>query len=200
MQSVGLLIAAGILPGHIEALLLAHENLKELGFDERAAQAVAEALVRAGATGRRRPGVLAALITLAGTHVDLHDAEAEQERVQQDIVRLEARRHSLRETVEDLKTSVAGLEQGALHTRVAQMDTEMATCQLRFDLLATFESYVQGNRQVIDATGELFDQVRALASKATQPGGGESAVLIADMHEKILQVLAQHYAHAGRAA
>ena len=60
IHSVGLLIAAGILPGHIEALLLAHEHLKELGFDERAVQAVAEALVRAGATGHRRSRVLAA--------------------------------------------------------------------------------------------------------------------------------------------
>ena len=85
IQSVGVLIATGILPGDIEALLLAHERLKELGFDERTAEAVAEALVRAGATGRRRSRMLAALITLAGTHVDLHDAEAEQEHVQQDI-------------------------------------------------------------------------------------------------------------------
>ena len=202
IQSVGVLIAARILPGHIEALLLAHERLKELGFDERTAQAVAEALVRAGATGRRRPRVLAVLITLAGTQVDLHDAEAEQEHVQQDIVKLEAERHSLRKTVDALKTSVAGLqqEQGDLHTRIAQMDTEMATCQSRIDVLAAFESYVQRNRQVIDATGVLFDQVRALASKATQPEGGESVGLVADMHEKILQVLAQHYAHAIRAA
>lgn len=202
IQSVGLLIAAGIHPGHIEALLLAHERLKELGFDERAAEAVAEALVRAGATGRRRSRVLAALITLAGTHVDLHDAEAEEERVQQDVVRLEARRHSLSETVEDLKASVAELQQKQhdLHARIAHMETEAATCQSRFDVLTAFESFLQGHVQVIDASGELFDRVRELARKGTRPGGGESAVLVADMHEKILQVLARHYANAGRAA
>ena len=61
IHSVGLLIAAGIHPGHIEALLLAHERFKELGFDERAAEAVAEALVRAGANGRRRARVLTVL-------------------------------------------------------------------------------------------------------------------------------------------
>jgi hypothetical protein len=202
IQSVGVLIAAGILPGDIEALLLAHERLKELGFDERTAQAVAEALDRAGATGRRRSRVLAVLTTLAGTHVDLHDAEAEQEHVQQDLVRLEAGRRSLMETIEELKTSVAGLhqEQRDLHVRLAQMDTEIATCQSRFDLLDTFESYVQGNRQVIDAAGDIFDQIRALASTATQPGGGDSAILVADLHEKILEVLARHYGKAGRAA
>jgi hypothetical protein len=202
IQSVGVLIAGGILPGDIKALLLAHERLRELGFDERTAQAVAEALDRAGATGRRRSRVLAVLTTLAGTHVDLHDAEAEQEHVQQDLVRLEAGRRSLMETIEDLKTSVAGLqqEQRDLQIRLAQMDTDVATCQSRFDLLETFESYVQGNRQVIDATGEIFDQVRALASTPTQPGGGESVVLVADLHEKILEVLARHYGNAGRAA
>jgi hypothetical protein len=202
IQSVRLLITAGILPGHIEELLLAHERLKELGFDERAAQAVAGALVRAGATGSRRSRVLAVLVTLAGRHVDLHDAEVEQERVQQDIVRLETERHSLKETVEDLKTSVAGLqqEQRDLRTRIAQMETELATCQSRFDRLAIFESYVQGNRQVIDATGELFDQIRAFACKGDRPAGGESAALAADLHEKILQVLAQHYARVGHAA
>jgi len=202
IQSVGVLIAAGILPGDIEALLLAHERLKELGFDERTAEAVAEALIRAGATGRRRSRVLAVLTILAGTHVDLHDAEAEQKHVQQDLVRLETERCVLRETVKDLETSVAGLQQRQrdLHGRLAQMDTEMATCQSRLDLLDIFESYVQGNRPVIDATGTLFDQVRAMASKATQLGGEESAVLVADMHEKILQVLARHYGDAGRAA
>ncbi len=202
IRSVGVLIAAEILPGHIEALLLAHERLKELGFDERTARAVAEALVRAGATGRRRSRVLTVLITLAGRHVDLHDAEVEQEQVQQDIARLEAERHSLQKTVDALKTSIAGLQQdqGDLHTRIAQMDAEMATCQSRFDVLAAFESYVQGNRQVIDATGALFDEVRALASKSTQSGGGDSVALAADLHEKILHVLAQHFAHAIRAA
>lgn len=202
IQSVGLLIAAGIHPGHIEALLLAHERLKELGFDERAAEAVAEALVRAGANGRRRSRVLAALITLAGTHVDLHDAEAEQERVQQDVVRLEARRHHLSEEVGDLKASVAGLrqEQRDLQASMTHMETEAATYQSRLDVLAAFESFLQGHVQVIDASGELFDQVRELARKGARPGGGDSVALAADLHEKILQVLAQHYANAGRAA
>ena len=195
IQSVGVLIAAGILPGDIEALLLAHERLKELGFDERTVESVAEALTRAGATGRRRSRVLAVLTTLAGTHVDLHDAEGELEHVQQGIARLETERRSLRETVEHLKSSVAGLqqEQRDLHRRLAQMDTEMAKGQSRFDLLATFESYVQGNRQVIDATGALFDRVRTLASTTIQPGQGDSAILVADLHEKILEVLARHY-------
>ncbi len=202
IQSVGVLIAAGILPGDIEALLLAHERLKELGFDERAAESVAQALIRAGATGSRRSRVLAVLTTLAGTHVDLHDAGAELEHVQHDLVRLETERHSLKETVKNLKTDVAGLQQTQrdLHRRVAQMDTEMATCQSRLDLLATFESYVQGNKLVIDAVGELFDQVRALARTGVEPGGGDSVAFAADMHEKILQVLAQHYARIGRAA
>jgi hypothetical protein len=202
IQSVGVLIAAGILPGDIEALLLAHERLKELGFDESTAESVAEALTRAGATGRRRSRVLAVLITLAGTHVDLHDAESEREHVQHHIVRLETERRSLKETVKHLKTSVAGLQQKQrdLQRRLAQMETEMAAGQSRLDFLATFESYVQGNRQVIDATGKLFDQVRTLASEATQPGGGDNAVLVADMHEKILQVLAHHYVGMGHAA
>jgi predicted nuclease with TOPRIM domain len=196
-----LCIAAGIFPGHIEALLLVHERLMELGFDERAAEAVAEALVRAGAVGRRRSRVLAALITLAGTHVDLHDAEKEHERVQQEVVRLEAKCHHLREAVEDLKASVAGLQQKqrGLQKRIARMEAEAATCQSRFAVLAAFESFLQGHVQAIDATGELFDQVRELARKGARPGGGDSVALAADLHEKILQVLAQHYANAGRA-
>lgn len=202
IHSIGLFIAAGINPGQIEALLLVHERLNELGFDARAAEAVAEALVRAGAIGRRRSRVLVALITLAGTHVDLHDAEAEQERVQQEVLRLEARRRHLSEEVEDLKASVAGLrqEQRDLQASMTHMETEAATYQSRLDVLAAFESFLQGHVQVIDASGELFDQVRELARKGARPGGGDSVALAADLHEKILQVLAQHYANAGRAA
>lgn len=202
IQSVGLFITAGIQPGHIETLLLAHERLKELGFDERAAEAVAEALVRAGATGRRRSRVLVALITLAGKHVDLHDTEDEQARVHEDVVKLKARGHSLSETVEDLMIRIAGLqqEQCDLQARLAKMETEAALCQSRFDVLAAFESFLQGNVQVIDGTGQFFDQVRALARNGDRPAGGESVGLAADLHEKILQVLAQHYAHGGHAA
>jgi hypothetical protein len=202
IRSIGLFIAAGINPGDIEALLLIHERLTVLGFDARDAEAVAEALVRAGAVGRRRSRVLAALITLAGTHVDLHDAEAELERVRHEVVRLEARRHHLREEVEDLKASVAGLqqEQRDLHASMTHMETAAATYQSRFDVLAAFESFLQENVQVIDASGELFDQVRELARKGARPGGGDSVALAADLHEKILQVLASHYANAGRAA
>ena len=202
IQRVGVLIAAGIQPGHIEALPMAHERLKELGFDERAAEAMAEALIRAEAVGRRRARILAVLITLAGTHVGLHDAEEEQARVQQDVVRLKARRHSLRETVEDLKIRIAGLqqEQHALQARLAKMETEAAMCQSRFDGLAAFESFLQGNVQVIDGMGQFFDQVRALARKGDRPAGGESVALAANLHEKILQVLAQPYARVGHAA
>ena len=53
---------------------------------------------------------------------------------------------------------------------------------------------------MIDAAGELFDQVRALARTGVEPAGGDSVALAADMHEKILQVLAQHYARVGHAA
>ena len=166
------------------------------------AEAVAEALVRAGAVGRRRSRVLVALITLAGTHVDLHDAEEEQEHVQQEVLRLEAKRHHLSEEVEDLKASVAGLrqEQRDLQASMTHMETEAATYQSRLDVLAAFESFLQGHVQVIDASGELFDQVRELARKGASPGGRDSVALAADLHEKILQVLAQHYANAGRAA
>lgn len=200
--SVGLFIAAGIDPGDIEALLLVHERLNELGFDARAAEALAEALVRAGAVGRRRSRVLVALITVAGRHVDIYEAGEEHKRVQQDVVRLEARRHHLSEEVEGLKASLTGLQQEKrdLRARLAHMEIEAATCQSRFEVLAAFESFLRVNVQVIDASGELLDRVRALASKGPQPGGGESLALATDLHEKILQVLAHHSANAGRAA
>lgn len=202
IQSVSLLIAAGIDPDHIEAVLLAHEQLQNLGFDEAAAQAVADALVRAGATGRRRSRVLAVLITLAGTHLDLHDAQEEHEQVQEEVIQLETRRRQLRKGVDELKTRMADLQQQqrALQARIAHLETEVTTVQARFKVLAAFESFLQGYVQVIDASGELFDQVRALARQGTQPGGGNSAALTADLHEKILQVLAQHFAKASHAA
>ena len=79
IQAVSFLIENGIKASEVAKVLRRHQRLGELGFDESEAEAVAGALVRAGAVGNQRTRVLRYLVALAGKAINA--AELERERI-----------------------------------------------------------------------------------------------------------------------
>jgi len=116
IQGVAFLIKAGIEAPDVTEFLQRHQRLSELGFGEEEAEAVAEALVRAGAVGRQRTRVLNRMVAQAGKVIHAAELEQERRRLKQRVTVLRAEQAQLEASVQELKN-----QQNSLHPHVAQV-------------------------------------------------------------------------------
>jgi hypothetical protein len=82
MQGLSFLLKNGIKSSAVAKVLQRHQRLSELGFEEAEAEAVAEALIRAGAVGKQRTRVLNRLVAVAGKLVNAAELEHERLRLE----------------------------------------------------------------------------------------------------------------------
>ncbi|MBK5282653.1 MAG: hypothetical protein JJE16_11245 [Nitrospiraceae bacterium] len=115
VQGVAVLIKAGIEAPDVEKLLQRHQRLSQLGFEEEEAEAVAEALIRAGAVGRQRTRVLNRMVAQAGKVIHAAELEGERMRLEQRVTLLRAEQAQLEASVQLLKN-----QRDTLHPHVAQ--------------------------------------------------------------------------------
>jgi hypothetical protein len=103
IQGVAFLIKAGIEAPGVAKFLQRHQRFSELGFEEEEAEAVAEALVRAGAVGRQRTRVLNRLVALAGKIINAAELEQERMRLEHTVALLRGEQAHLEASVQQLK-------------------------------------------------------------------------------------------------
>jgi ApbE superfamily uncharacterized protein (UPF0280 family) len=103
IQGVAFLIKSGIDSSEVATFLQRHQRLNELGFGDEEAEAVAEALERAGAVGRQRTRVLNRLIALAGKVINAAELERERMRLEDTVTLLHREQAHLEASVEQLK-------------------------------------------------------------------------------------------------
>ncbi len=103
IQAVALVLRNGIPLDQVQRVLARHQRLVELGFGEDTAEAVAEALLAAGATGDRRDEVLRVLAANATRTVDRAALETACQQ-------LTAERDELRQRIKPTKTRLANLQ------------------------------------------------------------------------------------------
>jgi len=110
IQGVALLIKAGIEAPDVAKFLQRHQRLSELGFEEEEAEAVAEALVRAGAVGRQRTRVLNRLVAQAGKVIYAAELERERMRLEHTLTLLRAQQAQLEASVQQLRSQLDTLQ------------------------------------------------------------------------------------------
>ena len=115
IQGVAFLIKSGIDASEVPRFLQRHQRLSELGFGEEQAEAVAEALVRAGAVGRQRTRVLNRLVALAGKVINAAELEQERMSLKDTVTLLRREQAHLEASVQQLKH-----QRGILQTYVAE--------------------------------------------------------------------------------
>lgn len=103
IQGVALLIKAGIEAPGVAKVLQRHQRFSELGFEEEEAEAVAEALVRAGAVGRQRTRILNRMVAQAGKVIHAAELERERRRLEHTLTVLRAEQAQLEASVQRLK-------------------------------------------------------------------------------------------------
>ena len=103
MGVVAELMAGEIPVDEVRAFLARHRRLVELGFDDATAEALAETLARAGASGERRDAVVNELVLIADERVDRDRLEAERGQLEADVKRLGPARERLTAEVTALR-------------------------------------------------------------------------------------------------
>ena len=110
IEGMAFLIEGGVPASELRQFLARQQRLSQLEFEEKEAEAVAEALARAGAVGKQRTHVINRLVAIAGKAINA--AELERERL-----RLETNVRALRE------------EQAQLEVSIQQLKNQLATSQ-----------------------------------------------------------------------
>jgi hypothetical protein len=103
MRLVGELLTAKIPIDEVTAFLARHQRLRELGFDDGAAQLLAEALDRAGAVGDRRPAIIERLTGLSIESVDRDRLRVERQELETEVNGLASERDELQAEVTTLQ-------------------------------------------------------------------------------------------------
>lgn len=118
IQGVALLIESGIEALDVANFIRRHQRLSELGFEEEEAEAVAEALVRAGAVGKQRTRVLNRLVALAGKIINAAELEGERMRLEHVVMSLRAEQAQLEANLQQLKDRRDRLEPQAQSSEI----------------------------------------------------------------------------------
>lgn len=161
MQGVATLMEEEIAPEEVGEFIARHRRLKDLGFDEALAEAVAEVIAQAGAVGDRRDQVLRSLVEVAKEPVDRDELAAACRTLGQEVTRLEARKASLESHAQGLQTSLAALRE---ETRAAQ--TELAAIRAEWTAKAGELDVLRGLRAFLlrhpRAAAPFFEDLRKL--------------------------------------
>lgn len=106
MRAVAFLIENDIKSSDVASVLRRHQRLSELGFEEAEAEAVAEALIRAGAVGKQRTRVLNRLVKVAGKLVNAAELEQERRRLVDAVMALRREQTQLEAHIQQRKNQL----------------------------------------------------------------------------------------------
>jgi hypothetical protein len=126
VEALAALMDAGIGAEAVATFLARHQRLAALGFDEATAEAIATALVEAGATDGRREAIIRAVVEQAGLAVDRVALDATLAARQAELAALERERGHLRDAVRRQRTQLRQIlaQEAAAQTRLAQCQAE----------------------------------------------------------------------------
>jgi hypothetical protein len=99
MKGLAVLIENGIESSEVATFLQRHKRLTELGFGEEEFEAVAEALVRAGAVGKQRTRVMNRMVSIAGMVINAAELERERMRLEQEVIFMRAEKAALEASI-----------------------------------------------------------------------------------------------------
>ncbi len=144
MQGVATLMEEEIAPEEVGEFIARHRRLKDLGFDEALAEAVAEVIAQAGAVGDRRDQVLRSLVEVAKEPVNRDEVAEACRTLGQEVTRLEARKASLESGVQGLRTGLAALreETKAAQAHLADIRAECTAKAGELDVLRGFRAFL----------------------------------------------------------
>ncbi len=193
MQGVATLLEEEIAPEEIGEVIARHRGLKELGFDQTLAEALAEVLAQAGAVGERRDAVLRSLVEVAKAPVDRDELAAACQRLEQKVARLETLKAGLESTMQGLQARRDTFRQDteAAQAELATIRAEQAARAWELDVLRALRAFLLRKTAAAEA---FFEELRKL-ERWRRMGGSPADIIGRDymqgLVEKILAFFQQ---------
>jgi hypothetical protein len=201
MQMVADILETGISGADATAFLDRHRQLENLGFDERMALAVADALSRVGAIGGEREAILNHLVELAGREVQIEALEARQQELEATINTRQTESVEAEGRLEKVRCDLGTMqhELAALRKEKARLEEERQLHAGELAIARAFEAFLLGKTAEAEA---LWTVLEALLNWRRRGGRGDDAVgkLFADgVKRQVVAVLQRFLRHAGGA-
>ena len=199
MQMVAAILETGISGADATAFLERHRQLERLGFDERMALAVADALSRVGAIGDERDAVLNHLVDLACREVQIEALEARQQELETTVSTRQAEIVEAEGRLEEVRCDVGTVQQEltALRKQKARLDEECQVHAGELAIVRAFEAFLMGKTAEADT---LWTVLEGLLNWRRRGGRVDDAVgkLFADgVKREVVAVLQRFLRHAG---
>ncbi len=188
MQAVGTMLEADIDLASVTGLLELHGQLDALGFDETAAVAVAEALVRAGATGDRRDAVVKALVEAAGLQTDIENLEDDRQRLEATVNELVATEQRWQTSVQQHREHIARLQGEAAQLKETR-DHLQAECDEAADNLAVakaLRAFLMGRTTEAEPLWTSLDGLLSWRKRGGRVDDALGQMLTETVHKKIV--------------
>lgn len=198
VAAVAMMMRAEIGLEEIRAFLIRHRYFRELGFDDRTAEAVVEALANAGATGERRGRVLRQLIPLASQRADLEDLKVERHRLEQEIAALNEHRHRLEVALQEGRARLAQLAREEVDTQ-ARKDQVDAACTVQaadLEVVRAIRGVLLGKSAFVEALWADLEKLQVMRRTGVAADGVFATVLVGQLQQKLVDFMKRLIAEA----
>jgi hypothetical protein len=198
MQGAAAIMRAGIPASQVDEFVGRHQRLEALGF-LTTAEALAAALIEAGAVEDRRDAVLRHLVESATVRVDREQLDEHVDSLRAQVAALEAQTAQLEGTVAALEQRRERLRQdiAAAQVALAQVDAERAVQAGALDVVAAFKALLLQKTVAGDA---FFAELRKLDGWRAIGGAPDDVVgrrYVTDLRAKLVALLLEMFRQAG---
>jgi predicted nuclease with TOPRIM domain len=191
IESLRLLIYAGITPAFVGEMCVLYERLVTLGFDTRSIEALATLLEQTCSTRQRRSRLLGAIVKLADDCVEVQDALAQRAHLTRELNDLERERGELAQRIEEAQTQLATLQQqeAQMQERLNQLEQETRAQASELEVLQALKAVLLGDHERADQFWQECDQWLEIRRAGPALPNDITGLLSARLREKILKLL-----------
>ncbi|GKS59798.1 hypothetical protein YTPLAS18_33250 [Nitrospira sp.] len=192
INSLRILIHAGITPTFVGETCVLYERLVALGFDTRSVEALATLLEKTRSFRQRRARLLAAIIRLADDYVETQDALAQRAHLFRELNDLERERGEVAQQIEEAQTKLATIQQqdAEMRERHNQVEQEIRARESELEVLQALKAVLIGNHERAERFWQECEQWREIRQVMPTLPNDLTGLLSAGLREKILKLLA----------
>jgi hypothetical protein len=193
MQTITVVLEAGITLADVQGFLERHGQLEACGFDEATALAVVDALTRAGAAGDRREAVLDALIARAGHDVEVQALAAQREALEVEVADLTTRTDEEAARLEGLRAEAHTLQHEVAQRREAKarLDEECERQAGGLAVVRALQAFLLGKTAEAEALWTTLEALFVWRRNGGRLDGSMGALFTDGVKQKMLAFFQQ---------
>jgi hypothetical protein len=193
IAAVGMILTSEIALDDVGSFLKRHRRLVELGFDERAAEAIAESLEALAVPAEQRPAVIEQIVKGAFGQADVEALEQQRIQLQVAIDELQTSREALEMSRQELCDEIDALEQhcATIRKQAARLDVECARREADLAVAAGLRNLLLGKRPDVEAFFADLAKVQQWRRAGGSLDDAYGRGVVVDLRTKIVDFIQQ---------